>query len=80
MLNSLQSSLKLMMQLPGNLMSKIKGQKKSLSRPSEYECQFCNQVKPLNADNFEVVKTFKYNYATVCRECGKPKQKSEEKD
>lgn len=80
MLNSLQFFSKLMMQLPGNLMSKLKVQKTSLSRPSEYKCQFCNQIKPLNAENFDIVRSFKYNYATVCKECGKPKQKNEEEN
>ena len=50
-------------------------QKETLSAPSEYKCQYCDITKPLNGDNFQVVKKFKHGYSTVCNECNKPKPK-----
>ena len=49
--------------------------KTTLSAPSEYKCQYCDITKPLNIDNFKVVKKFKHGYSTVCNECNKPKPK-----
>lgn len=59
-------------------MLNVKGQKKLLSHPSEYQCQYCKQSKPLSTEYFQSVKGFKYGYSTVCLDCGKPKQKEEE--
>jgi len=80
MLNSLRSFSNLMMHLPGSLMSRVLGQKKSLSRPSEYQCQACDEVKPLTSEYFQAVKNFKYGYSTYCNECDKKvfKKKDEE--
>ena len=49
--------------------------KTTLSVPSEYKCQFCDVTKPLDSDNFQVVKKFKFGYSTVCNECNRPKPK-----
>ena len=50
-------------------------QKTTLSAPSEYKCQYCDITKPLNDENFQPVRKFKYGYSTVCNECNKPKPK-----
>lgn len=80
MQNSQRSFLKLMMQLPGNLMSKIRGQKTSLSFPDEYKCQSCGEVKPLTEDYFQPVRKFKFGFSTYCNDCDKKTfKKNEEK-
>jgi len=63
----------------GNLISKLKGQKKSLSAPNKYTCQYCEVEKPLSKDFFQEVRRFKYGYSTVCLDCSKPKPRNEEK-
>lgn len=64
-----QHFLKSTMQSFGNLTSKRKGVKTLLSVPAEYQCQCCNQVKPLNADHFQVIRKFKYGFSTYCNIC-----------
>ena len=36
-------------------------------------CDKCGEVKPLNSDNFQVVKYFRDGYSYYCNECSKPK-------
>ena len=36
-------------------------------------CSKCEEEKPLNKDNFQVVKTFKSGFSFYCNECDKPK-------
>lgn len=49
--------------------------KASLSVPNEYKCQYCNIIKSLDSDHFQIVKKFKYGFSTVCNECNKFKPK-----
>lgn len=80
MQNIPQSFLKLMMQLPGSLMSKIKEQKTSLSHPDEYKCQSCGEIKPITEEYYQPVKKFKFGFSTYCNECDKKVfKKNEEK-
>jgi len=65
----------LLMRLGMNLIKKLLLRKTTLSTPSEYKCQYCDITKPLNDENFQSVRKFKYGYSTVCNECNKPKSK-----
>lgn len=60
----------------GNLLSKIKEQKTSLSPPSERECCRCGEVKPLNEDNYKKVKDFKFKYSFYCHVCDEEMRKT----
>ena len=36
-------------------------------------CSKCGEEKPLNKDNFQVVKTFKSGFSYYCNICNQPK-------
>ena len=38
-------------------------------------CDKCGEEKPLNSDNFQIVKYFRDGYSYYCNECSKPKSK-----
>ena len=75
--NNLLHSLKLKIAFFGNLLSKNKGQKTLLSLPAERTCSRCGETKPLNLENYQSVKSFKYKFSYYCNECNKPKPREE---
>lgn len=50
---------------------------KKLESPSKKTriCDKCGEEKPLNSDNFQIVKYFRDGYSYYCNECSKPKSK-----
>jgi hypothetical protein len=57
----------------GNLLLKNKDQKTTSSLPNERTCSKCKELKPLNSEHFQVVKSFKSGFSYYCNECNKPK-------
>lgn len=53
----------------GKIFAFLKIVKTSESIPDEYVCQKCKISKPLNKENFQSVKMFKYGFSTYCNEC-----------
>jgi hypothetical protein len=58
----------------------MKSVKAFQSIPSEYKCQCCGEIKPLNKEHFQIVNKFKYGYSTYCNicniVCNQPKEKT----
>lgn len=75
-----QHLLKSMMQSFGNLLLKTRGAKTLRFVPDEYKCQCCGEIKPLNKDHFQIVKTFKYGFSTYCLECDAASKKVKQRD
>lgn len=42
---------------------------------AQRRCCKCNIDKPLNIENYQVIKTFKQGYSFYCNDCSKPKLK-----
>lgn len=72
--------LKSMTHFFGNLLSKKGDVKTLLSVPSEYKCQYCGKIKPLNKDHFQIVRSFKHGFSTYCLECDITTKKLKPKD
>ena len=54
----------------------LKNSKKSESPSKKTRiCDKCGEEKPLNSDNFQIVKYFRDGYSYYCNECSKPKSK-----
>ena len=41
------------------------------------KCSKCEEVKPLDSEHFQVVKSFREGYSFYCNECDKPPKKEE---
>ena len=75
MQNTLRHFLTLKEQFFGKITSKLRGAKTLKFVPSEYQCQRCKQVKPLNEQHFQKVKNFKYSFSTYCNDCNEELKK-----
>ena len=46
---------------------------KKLEGNIKRKCSKCGETKPLDAEHYQVVKSFKHGYSYYCNECNKPK-------
>ena len=46
---------------------------KKLESPIKRKCSKCGEEKPLDAEHYQVVKSFTHGYSYQCNECNKPK-------
>jgi hypothetical protein len=41
------------------------------------KCANCGEIKPLDSEHFQVVKSFRSGFSYYCNECNKPKPREE---
>jgi len=44
-------------------------------RDTKRKCSKCKEEKPLDADHYQVVKSFREGFSFYCNECNKPKSR-----
>jgi hypothetical protein len=48
---------------------------KEQERDTKRMCSKCKEMKPLDAQHYQVVKLFKQGFSYYCNDCNKPKPK-----